>query len=59
MPKTIIEVSQALNDALQQFKKAVWDERYNLIWLVLLVWSFLAGAAIEHYFPEYIARLWH
>ena len=41
-----------------KFIGALWENRWSFIPLVLLIWAFIAGAAIEHYFPNLLTRLW-
>ena len=49
----------SLEDALRELKLEIAKHWKMVIIGIALVWSFLGGAAIEHYYPELISRLWY
>lgn len=49
---------EELNRAIANFKASLWQERYRLLVVFFVIVSFLAGAAIEHYLPKMLERLW-
>ena len=44
--------------AISELEKAIRKDYLMLVYTVLFVCVFLAGAALEHYFPEWFIWLW-